>query len=74
MLSTKVNAMSKTEIPSAMVLVFQPALTCSVWQDFYSRARTTAGLEKLLKDGVKKGEWVAWRLIHIEKEVMGSVD
>lgn len=63
--------MSGNRLPSAMVLVYQPALTCSVWQDFYSEARTRKGLERLLKNGVKNGEWVAWRLMHIEKEVMG---
>ena len=59
---------------SAMVLVFEPALTHSVWQDFESRHRTLDGLEKRLKQGVKNGEWVAWRLITIHKEIMGNVD
>ena len=61
-------------LPSAMVLVFQPELTHSVWQDFRCRARTQGGLERQLKDGVKRGEWVAWRLIRIEREVTGNVD
>lgn len=59
---------------NAMVLVFEPRLTHSIWQDFESKHRTLAGLEKRLKQGVKKGEWVAWRLITIHKEVMGNAD
>lgn len=64
----------RTSMPAAMVLVFQPELSHSVWHDFLSRARTLAGLERQLKAGVKRGDWVAWRLIRIEREVMGNVD
>lgn len=60
--------------PRAMVLVYQPELSCSVWQDFECRARSIAGLERQLKQGVRCGDWVAWRLMRIEKEVMGNVD
>lgn len=63
-----------SKMPSAMVLVYQPELSCSVWQDFKCRARTVAGLERQLKQGVVCGDWVAWRLIRIEKEVMGITD
>lgn len=56
----------------AMVLVYQPALTCSVWMDFESRHRTQASLEKCLRLGVRNGEWVAWRLITVHKEVIGN--
>lgn len=55
-----------------MVLVYQQELTHSVWQDFESRARTMEGLEKQLKAGVRSGEWVAWRIMRIEKEVWGN--
>lgn len=58
--------------PRAMVLVFQPELSHSVWKDFHSKARTRRGLERLLKAGVKRGEWIGWRLLYIEKEVMGN--
>ena len=59
-------------LPRAMVLVYEPLLTHSIWQDFKSLHRTQAGLEKELRRGVREGEWVAWRLIRIEKEVMGN--
>lgn len=56
---------------TAMVLVHKPELTQSVWQDFFSQHRTRKNLERRLRLGVKQGEWAAWRLIRIEKEVMG---
>ena len=61
MLSQVVPAVGVWEVPS-------------VWQDFESKHRTLAGIEKRLKQGVKNGEWVAWRLITIHKEVMGNAD
>lgn len=61
-----------SKLPSAMVLVYQPELTHSVWMDFDHRKRTVESLEKELRRGVRKGEWVAWRLIRVEKEVMGN--
>lgn len=60
-------------LPRAMVLVYQPELTHSVWLDWISKHRTRKGMEQRLKQGVRNGEWVAWRLMHIEKEVMGNV-
>lgn len=59
-------------LPRAMVLVYQPELSCSVWQDFECRARSIGGLERQLKQGVRCGDWAAWRLMRIEKEVMGN--
>ena len=56
----------------AMVLVHKPELTQSVWQDCFSQHRTRENLERRLRLGVKQGEWVAWRLIRIEKEVIGN--
>lgn len=63
----------RSKLPSAMVLVYQPELTCSIWQDFISKHRTLNGLEQRLKQGVRNGEWVAWRLMRIEKEIMGNI-
>jgi hypothetical protein len=60
------------QLPQAMVLVYQPELTHSVWQDLMHHKRTLKGLEAALRKGVRDGEWVAWRLIHIEKEVYGN--
>ena len=59
-------------VPRSMVLVYQPELKCSVWIDYYSKAKTVAGLERQLRANVKNGNCVAWRLIRIEKEVMGN--
>ncbi len=56
----------------AMVLVYQPELTYSVWQDFISRHTTIDGLENALRKGVRNGEWVGWRLITITKEIIGN--
>ena len=56
----------------AMVLVFQPELTHSVWQDLISRHRTIEGLERHLRKGVRKGDWVGWRIIRVEKEMLGD--
>jgi hypothetical protein len=57
---------------SAMVLVYVPELKHSVWQDVMIRSRTVSGLERRLRKGVKEGEWVAWRIIRIEKQVYGN--
>jgi len=56
----------------AMVLVYQPELTYGMWRDFQNRSRSIEGLERKLKEGVRRRDWVAWRLIRIEKEVMGN--
>lgn len=56
----------------AMVMVHNSQLTQSVWQDFFSQHRTRENIERRLRLGVRQGEWVAWRLIRIEKEVMGN--
>ena len=61
-----------TDLPQAMVLVFDPRLTHSVWQDYVGRHRTVAGLERALRAGVRRGEWVAWRLIRVEREIWGN--
>lgn len=62
------------KLPSAMVLVYQPKLTHSVWQDVMHNKRTFRGLEKMLKDGVKKGEYVGFRFMTIHHEEMGVVE
>ena len=64
--------MTDAKMPAAMVLVFQPELTHSVWQDFISRARSRKNLERILRKGVRDGDWVAWRLITIHHEVHGN--
>lgn len=65
----------------AMVLVYVPELTHSVWQDYGGMVDEETGKEIIrsqeelvsdLKQGVLRGEWVAWRLVRIEKEVMGN--
>jgi len=61
-----------------MVLVYQPELTHSVWQDaFFEDARgnklSADELIERLESGVSDGQWVGWRLMRIEREVMGSL-
>ena len=63
----------------AMTLQYQPELTRSVWVDTYLSDEDECQLPRdelieRLKQGVRDGEWVAWRLIRIEQEVMGNVD
>lgn len=64
---------SKTDtLPTAMVMVYQPELKHSVWLYYRNKSRSIEGLERKLKEGVKRGEWVGWMLIRIEKIVMGN--
>jgi len=63
----------------AMTLQYQPELTHSVWVDTYLSDEYECQLPRdelveRLKRGVRDGEWVAWRLIYVEQEVMGNVD
>ena len=58
--------------PRAMVLAYQPELTHSVWQDLISGHRTIESLESYLRKGVRDGRWVGWRIIQVEKEVLGD--
>lgn len=63
----------------AMTLQYHPELTHSVWVDMYLSDEDECQLPRdelveQLKQGVLDGEWVAWRLIRIEQEVMGNVD
>lgn len=63
----------------AMTLQYQPELTHSVWVDTYLSDEDDCKLPRdelveRLKQGVRDGEWVAWRLIRVEQEVMGNVD
>lgn len=58
----------------AQVLVWCQSLQCNRWIDLATKARTKAGLVKQLRAGVKAGEWVAWRIIRIEREEMGVHD
>lgn len=67
----------KTNLPRAMVLVFEPRLGHSIWQDVIHNCRTLNGLVKRMKDGVKDGvkdgRYVAFRFITIHREEMGVV-
>ena len=67
----------------AMVLVFEPRLTHSVWQDYGGMCdeetgdeipRTDAEMVEDLKQGVRDGKYVGWRLHRVEREVLGNVD
>ena len=59
--------------PRAMVLIYQPELTHSVWVDLISQHRTEAGLEKHLRKGVKDGKWVGWMIIQVSKQALGDL-
>ena len=58
----------------AQVLVWCQPLQCNRWIDLATKARTEAGLVKQLRKGVKAGEWIAWRIVRIEREEMGVFD
>lgn len=57
---------------NAMVLQYEPRLTHSIWVDLMHRARTESGLIRLLRKGVKTGQWIGWRLVTIHTEELGS--
>ena len=62
-----------------MTLQYQPELRHSVWVDTFLSDEDECELPKCelverLQQGVRDCEWVAWRLIRIEHEVMGNVD
>lgn len=73
------SAASRCSTLSAMTLQFRPELTHSVWVDTHLSDEDDCRLPKAelierLKQGVRDGEWVGWRLMRIEQEVMGNVD
>lgn len=55
----------------AMVLTYIPELKHSMWCDFQSRHRSRDSLEKRLRKGVRDGEWFGWRIMDIQKQVIG---
>ncbi len=58
-------------IPSAQVLIFKPELTHSVWIDVLHRKRSRKRLEAMLRNGVRSGEYVGYRLLAIEVQYTG---
>jgi hypothetical protein len=58
----------------AMVLQFEPALGNCRWVDFASRHKSQRTLIAALQAGVIRGEWHAWRLITIHKEIFGKCE
>jgi hypothetical protein len=46
-------------------------LEANEWVDLQTNCRTEAGLIRRLRAGVRAGEWLAWRIIRIEREEMG---
>lgn len=76
---TRESATTNCSTLRAMTLQYQPELTHSVWVDTYLSDEDECQLPRdelieRLKKGVRDGEWVAWRLIRVEQEVMGNVD
>lgn len=54
------------------VLVFEPKLTHSVWQDWGSdEPLSEAGVVERLRAGVESGEYAGWRVLTIHQEVIG---
>lgn len=57
---------------SYQVLVFEPSLTHSVWQDWgCDEPLDEAQIFDRLRAGVESGEYVGWRVITVHKEVIG---
>lgn len=54
-----------------MVMQFEPELGNSRWVDFVSRHRSERALIEALRAGVRRGEWIGWRLITVIREVLG---
>lgn len=63
----------KEQLPRAMVLEFRKELGHSIWMDYFHNCRTLKGLTKRLKDHVKRGDYVAFRLMDIIIEEMGII-
>lgn len=61
----------KGQIPKVMVLVYEKALTHSVWLDYWHQNRTLSGLMKALRKNVKSGVFVGYRLITVHEEKLG---
>ena len=64
--------------PHAMTLQRQPELGHSIWVDNYISDEDgfelpEAELIEKLKQGVRDGDWLGWRLVRIEQEVIGNV-
>ena len=55
----------------AQALIYQPELTHSVWTDVQHRCRSRAALQKMLRKRVRSGEYVGYRILHIEEEHIG---
>lgn len=62
-----------TKLPSVMVLVYEPALTHSNWEDVVHHCRTLNGLVRFLRKGVRDGNWIAYRFLTIHGECTGNV-
>lgn len=62
------------KLPRAQVLIHEPRINLSIWTDFESQARTFKGLVRQLREGVKSGKYVGYRLIHVYWEKLGIVD
>ena len=56
----------------AMVLQFEPALGNCRWVDFASRHRSERALIEALRAGVRRGEWIGWRLITVHQQSIGN--
>lgn len=65
----------------AQVLVYEPRLTHSVWVDYGGATDEETGKEiprteeemlADLREGVRAGKWVGWRLLSVEREVLGN--
>jgi hypothetical protein len=59
------------QLPHVQVFVFRPELTCSVWEDLYSRRRTKKSLEAMLRKGVRSGHWIGYRFVTIHEQHIG---
>lgn len=65
--------MSTEQLPSVMVLKFEPQLTHSVWCDYISRCRTLGGLKHELREMTKAGDIVGYKLITVHEKVLGVI-
>jgi hypothetical protein len=54
--------------------VWSDLLETNHWVDLAGSGRSEAALVRQLRKGVRTGEWLAWRIIRIEREEMGVFD
>lgn len=68
---TQPQRATREPLPRVMVLVYEPSLKCSVWQDCVHFCRSVAGIRRRMRKMIISGEIVGYRLMHVVYELVG---